>query len=148
VALPPRLQRVALARALITRPEVLFGDEPTGVLDSTTGREVLTMLRGMVDDDGRTVVMVTHDPVLRFLRRPAAPRVRPAAHSGGVAGPDPSHDAGRCRRDRANSSLRPRDGLLSTVDVDVPVRVADVVIRRVFFRRIVSLNDMDVLFAH
>ncbi|MFI8949164.1 ABC transporter ATP-binding protein [Streptomyces sp. NPDC053750] len=56
-------QRVALARALITRPEVLFGDEPTGALDSRTGREVLTLLRGMVDGEGQTVVMVTHDPV-------------------------------------------------------------------------------------
>ncbi|WP_264935201.1 ABC transporter ATP-binding protein [Streptomyces sp. A012304] len=56
-------QRVALARALITRPEVLFGDEPTGALDSTTAREVLTLLRAMVDDEGQTVVMVTHDPV-------------------------------------------------------------------------------------
>ncbi|GGL91140.1 ABC transporter ATP-binding protein [Streptomyces fumigatiscleroticus] len=56
-------QRVALARALITRPEVLFGDEPTGALDSRTGREVLTLLRGMVDREGRTIVMVTHDPV-------------------------------------------------------------------------------------
>ncbi|AQS68090.1 ABC transporter ATP-binding protein [Streptomyces pactum] len=56
-------QRVALARALITRPEVLFGDEPTGALDSRTGREVLTLLRGMVDREGQTVVMVTHDPV-------------------------------------------------------------------------------------
>ncbi|MCX5262734.1 ABC transporter ATP-binding protein [Streptomyces sp. NBC_00199] len=56
-------QRVALARAMITRPEVLFGDEPTGALDSRTGREVLTLLRGMVDRDGRTIVMVTHDPV-------------------------------------------------------------------------------------
>ncbi|MFF3504212.1 ABC transporter ATP-binding protein [Streptomyces sp. NPDC003247] len=56
-------QRVALARALITRPEVLFGDEPTGALDSATGREVLALLRGMVDTEGRTVVMVTHDPV-------------------------------------------------------------------------------------
>ncbi|MFA7766755.1 ABC transporter ATP-binding protein [Streptomyces sp. NRRL S-448] len=56
-------QRVALARALITRPEVLFGDEPTGALDSQTGREVLTLLRGMVDTERQTVVMVTHDPV-------------------------------------------------------------------------------------
>ncbi len=56
-------QRVALARALITRPEVLFGDEPTGALDSQTSREVLTLLRGMVDRDGQTIIMVTHDPV-------------------------------------------------------------------------------------
>ncbi|MEU1162415.1 ABC transporter ATP-binding protein [Streptomyces sp. NPDC005921] len=56
-------QRVALARALITRPEVLFGDEPTGALDSRTGREVLALLRNMVDGEGRTTVMVTHDPV-------------------------------------------------------------------------------------
>ena len=56
-------QRIALARALITRPEVLFGDEPTGALDSRTGREVLDLLRAMVDREGRTVVMVTHDPV-------------------------------------------------------------------------------------
>lgn len=56
-------QRVALARALITRPEALFGDEPTGALDSRTGREVLALLRGLVDRDGQTVIMVTHDPV-------------------------------------------------------------------------------------
>ncbi|MFE9995652.1 ABC transporter ATP-binding protein [Streptomyces avermitilis] len=56
-------QRVALARALITRPDVLFGDEPTGALDSGTSREVLTLLRGMVDSEGQTVIMVTHDPV-------------------------------------------------------------------------------------
>jgi putative ABC transport system ATP-binding protein len=56
-------QRVALARALITRPEVLFADEPTGALDSRTGRAVLTLLREMVDQEGQTTVMVTHDPV-------------------------------------------------------------------------------------
>jgi putative ABC transport system ATP-binding protein len=56
-------QRVALARALITRPEVLFCDEPTGALDSRSSREVLALLRGMVEHEGHTVVMVSHDPV-------------------------------------------------------------------------------------
>src|SRR5215472_12838012 len=56
-------QRVAIARALVTRPDVVFADEPTGALDSRTGRGVLALLRGVVDEDGRTVVMVTHDPV-------------------------------------------------------------------------------------
>ncbi|WP_298749862.1 ABC transporter ATP-binding protein [uncultured Serinicoccus sp.] len=55
-------QRVALARALVTRPEVIFADEPTGALDSTTGAEVLALLRRSVDEWHQTVVMVTHDP--------------------------------------------------------------------------------------
>ncbi|MFI1993792.1 ABC transporter ATP-binding protein [Actinoplanes sp. NPDC020271] len=56
-------QRVALARALITRPDVLFADEPTGALDTTTSGEVLTLLRTLVDDQQQTTIMVTHDPI-------------------------------------------------------------------------------------
>ncbi|MDI6104890.1 ABC transporter ATP-binding protein [Actinoplanes sp. NEAU-A12] len=56
-------QRVAVARALITRPDVVVADEPTGALDSRSGRQVLELLRHVVDDMGQTVLMVTHDPV-------------------------------------------------------------------------------------
>jgi len=55
-------QRVAVGRALISRPEVVFADEPTGALDSKAGTELLQFLRSVVDDLGQTVVMVTHDP--------------------------------------------------------------------------------------
>jgi putative ABC transport system ATP-binding protein len=55
-------QRVAVARALISRPAVVFADEPTGNLDSKSSEEVLRMLRRSVDELGQTVVMVTHDP--------------------------------------------------------------------------------------
>ncbi|WP_203904330.1 ABC transporter ATP-binding protein [Virgisporangium aliadipatigenens] len=56
-------QRVAIARALVTRPAVLFADEPTGALDTRTSRAVLGLLREIVDRHRQTVVMVTHDPV-------------------------------------------------------------------------------------
>ena len=55
-------QRVACARALVAKPAVIFADEPTGNLDSTSATELLTFLRRSVDDLGQTVVMVTHDP--------------------------------------------------------------------------------------
>ena len=54
-------QRVAVARALISRPSVMFADEPTGNLDSTTSGEILALLRDSVDSLGQTTVMVTHD---------------------------------------------------------------------------------------
>src|SRR3954467_4722577 len=56
-------QRVAIARALVTRPEVVFADEPTGALDRKTGREVLALLREVVDGGGHTGVAVPHAPV-------------------------------------------------------------------------------------
>jgi putative ABC transport system ATP-binding protein len=56
-------QRVAVARALASRPDIVFGDEPTGNLDSKTSAEILSFMRSAVDDLGQTIVMVTHDPV-------------------------------------------------------------------------------------
>ncbi|MFI0357274.1 ABC transporter ATP-binding protein [Actinomadura sp. 9N407] len=56
-------QRVAIARALIARPAVIFGDEPTGALDTSTARDVLALLREAVQQAEQTIVMVTHDPV-------------------------------------------------------------------------------------
>jgi putative ABC transport system ATP-binding protein len=56
-------QRVAVARALVSKPAVVFADEPTGNLDSKASEDVLRLLRGAVDEFGQTVVMVTHDPV-------------------------------------------------------------------------------------
>jgi putative ABC transport system ATP-binding protein len=55
-------QRVAIARALISKPSVVFADEPTGNLDSKTGGEILELLRQSVEEMGQTTVMVTHDP--------------------------------------------------------------------------------------
>jgi putative ABC transport system ATP-binding protein len=55
-------QRVAIARALVSKPTVVFADEPTGNLDSTTSAEILELMRASVDEYGQTTVMVTHDP--------------------------------------------------------------------------------------
>lgn len=84
-------QRVACARALVSKPEIVFADEPTGNLDSTSGEEVLGILRHSVDALGQTVVMVTHEPgaaggtdriifladghVVDEMRQPSAERV-------------------------------------------------------------------------
>ncbi|MGB0112489.1 MAG: ABC transporter ATP-binding protein [Ilumatobacteraceae bacterium] len=56
-------QRVAVARALASRPQIIFADEPTGNLDSTTGQEILAFMQNAVKEFGQTIVMVTHDPV-------------------------------------------------------------------------------------
>ncbi len=56
-------QRVAVARALVSRPEIVFADEPTGNLDSRAGAEILSFMRTAVRELGQTIVMVTHDPV-------------------------------------------------------------------------------------
>jgi len=87
-------QRVAIARALVTEPEVIFADEPTGALDRGTAREVLDMLRRATDDDGRTLIMVTHDPVAAAC----ADRVVFLADGrivDGLDGPDPEAVANR-----------------------------------------------------
>lgn len=55
-------QRVAAARALVSRPEIVFADEPSGNLDSNSGEELLGFMRDAVDEYGQTIVMVTHDP--------------------------------------------------------------------------------------
>ena len=56
-------QRVAIARALVTRPQVLFADEPTGALDTNSSRGVLELLRGLVTERRQTIIVVTHDPM-------------------------------------------------------------------------------------
>ncbi|MFC1399811.1 MULTISPECIES: ABC transporter ATP-binding protein [Streptacidiphilus] len=93
-------QRVAIARALVTRPAVLFADEPTGALDLSTGRELLAVLRALVDAAdgpdgvGTTIVMVTHDPSVAAH----ADRVlflADGALAGELVAPSPEAVAGR-----------------------------------------------------
>ena len=57
-------QRIAIARALIAEPVIILADEPTGSLDSTTGQDICRLLRGLCTDEGRTIVMVTHEPAV------------------------------------------------------------------------------------
>ncbi|MEU8758571.1 ABC transporter ATP-binding protein [Streptomyces sp. NPDC048659] len=99
-------QRVAVARALVTEPEVVFADEPTAALDPVTAAEVLNLLRRAVDEHGRTVVLVTHDPaaaawadeavflhrgrITGALERPDAERVRAMFWSGAARRPAPA----------------------------------------------------------
>src|SRR5699024_2186715 len=79
-------QRVAVARALLTRPAVVFADEPTGALDSNTGAEVLQLVARSAREMGQTLIMVTRAP----LAAPRASRVVRLADGGGVAHPEES----------------------------------------------------------
>jgi putative ABC transport system ATP-binding protein len=82
-------QRVAVARALVSRPAVVFADEPTGNLDSKSGSDVLDLLRKSVDDFGQTVVMVTHDPrVACYADRVIVLADGAVVHDGRVESPD------------------------------------------------------------
>ena len=75
-------QRVAIARALITKPQLVFADEPTGNLDSVSSAEVLSFLKRSVNELGQTIIMVTHDAVAASYAD-RAHRVRRRADRGG-----------------------------------------------------------------
>jgi ABC-type lipoprotein export system ATPase subunit len=85
-------QRVAIARALVNNPPLLFADEPTGNLDSKTSKEILVMFQRLCDEDGITVVLVTHDAgVAEYARRVI--RIRDGLIEDGAFGSDdPVHD--------------------------------------------------------
>jgi ABC-type lipoprotein export system ATPase subunit len=87
-------QRVAIARALINRPQIVFADEPTGNLDSKTSKEVLQMFQDLSEEDGITVVLVTHDPgVAQYARRViriSDGLIAEGVYDGQTAEPDPA----------------------------------------------------------
>ncbi len=86
-------QRVAVARALVSKPAVVFADEPTGNLDSKSSDEVLALLRRSVDEFGQTVVMVTHDAhAASFADRLVVLRDGQVAHDGEAASEDRVHE--------------------------------------------------------
>lgn len=81
-----QMQRIAIARALTVRPAVVFADEPTGALDQTTGREVMTILMQAAHDNGSAVVVVTHDPnVASFCSRTVLMRDGTLSEDGATA---------------------------------------------------------------
>lgn len=82
-------QRVAIARALVTKPDIVLADEPTGNLDSPAGRAFCELLRKMNEEDGCTILMVSHDPVVAA----AATRVHLLKDGHFVDGFDTNHDA-------------------------------------------------------
>ena len=100
-------QRVAIARALISKPDVVFADEPTGNLDSRSGAQVLSFLRRSVRELGRTIIMVTHDPAAAAY----ADRVLLLA-DGRIAGEitDPTPEAVLAGLDALRSLEAPVDG--------------------------------------
>jgi putative ABC transport system ATP-binding protein len=90
-------QRVAIARALINRPAAVFADEPTGALDTRTGRQILHLLRRVVDTMGQTVLMVTHDPVAASYADSVV-FLADGRLAGGLDGPSPEQVAARLTR--------------------------------------------------
>jgi macrolide transport system ATP-binding/permease protein len=117
-------QRVAIARALVTNPEVLFADEPTGNLDSATTDEVLGLLQRLHEEEGLTIIMVTHDPEVAR----AATRVV-TMKDGRIVSDTPVTERRRVHRGSAGVAVRaraPRDvGTISPLGlVDMGLRLA------------------------
>jgi putative ABC transport system ATP-binding protein len=98
-------QRVAIARALVTGPQVIFADEPTGMLDSASGHEVLSLLRRLADQRQATVVMVTHDPAAA-ARADRVLFLADGRLAGELADPDPRTVADRLAGLTADAGLR------------------------------------------